>query len=275
MNGKAIRISRLLDPASGRSVVVPVDHGTVLGSVPGLEDPLAVIQRLVELKVDGTLLGMGLGKASAHLFERRDAPARILTADFPLFSSVPGRNDGATHNALLASPEFALRNGFDALKAILVFGLEREAQLANVQLVGRLSDECDRAGLPLMVEPVLWGEAIPAEQRNDAALAEHAARLALEAGADLLKIAYTGDVARFGDLVRRLAVPVFVLGGPKMGTVREVLQVASDSVRAGAKGIVFGRNVWQHPRMDALVPALQDIVHRDVEVDAALAAHGL
>jgi class I fructose-bisphosphate aldolase len=60
-----------------------------------------------------------------------------------------------------------------------------------------------------------------------------------------------------------------------MGTAREVLHVARDSVQAGAKGIVFGRNVWQHPRMDAVVGALQDVVHRDAEVDAALTAHGL
>jgi DhnA family fructose-bisphosphate aldolase class Ia len=275
LSGRAIRTSRLFDPTSGRAVIVPVDHGTVLGSIAGLTDPLEVLARLVELKVDGTLLGMGLGKLAARLFERRDAPARVLTADHPLLGSVPGRDDGASHNVLLATPEFALRHGYDCLKAILLFGLEREAQLANVRLVGSLAEECDRCGLPLMVEPVLWGGAIGPEQKNDPQLVEHASRMALESGADLLKIPYTGDVEQFRSLVRRLAVPVLVLGGPKMGTLREVLQVALDSVRAGARGVVFGRNVWQHPRMDALVGALQDVVHRQEEPDAALARHGL
>jgi class I fructose-bisphosphate aldolase len=275
MSGKRIRISHLLHPGTGKAVIVPVDHGIVLGSVPGLADPLAVIRRLDELNVEGVLLGAGLTKISVGIFERRDAPARILTVDYSIFGSVPGRIEVVSETEMLASVEFALRYDFDCLKAALIWGLEREKQVKNVGLIGRLAEECDRCGLPLMVEPVLWGEQVPAEMKNDPQTIEHAARIALEIGADLLKVPYTGVAESFAEMVARLSVPVLVLGGPKMGTLRDVLLIARDSIRAGACGVVFGRNVWQHPAMDAVIRALQEVVHRDADVDDAMAKAGL
>ena len=112
-------------------------------------------------------------------------------------------------------------------------------------------------------------------KKSDPLLIESAARVALELGADILKIPYTGEPEAFGDLVRRLRVPVFVLGGPKMGTLADIFSVAHHSVAAGARGIVFGRNVWQNPSMDAVVRGLMDVVHDSVAPKAALAKHGL
>lgn len=272
MSGKQIRLSHLVNPTSRKSVTIPVDHGIALGSIPGLTEPLAVLARLIELGVDAVLLGPGLAKISTGMFERRDAPARILTVDYALFSSIPGRPAGASETGMISSVECALRYDCDCLKVVLVWGLERDKQLENLKLVGKLADECDKAGLPLMVEPVLWGDLIPREVKNDPELIEHAARIGLEVGADVLKIPYTGDPESFSRMVRRLSVPVMVLGGPKMGTSRDLLQIASDSIRSGAQGIVFGRNVWQSASMEPLVRALQDVVHLGADVDAAMDA---
>jgi class I fructose-bisphosphate aldolase len=266
MSGKATRISRLFNATTGRAVIIPVDHGIAMGAIDGLLDPLDVLARLVALRIDGTLLTAGVWKVTGTLFESRDAPARVLTADLPLFSSLPGQPASVSESDLLVGVEFALRHAFDALKVLLVWGLEREKQMANLKMVGRLADECDRWGLPLMVEPVLWGAGVPADRKND---------VSLELGADLLKIPYTGDVATFGAIVRRLRVPVLVLGGPKMGGLRDAFQVARDAVDAGARGIVFGRNVWQHPSMESVVRGLFDVVHGEMAVDAALSKHAL
>ncbi len=274
MSGKQIRISHLWRPDSGKSVIIPVDHGIVLGSIEGLTDPLAVMEQLVGLGVDAILLGMGLTKISMGLFERRDAPARILTADYSVFSPVPGWNEGVTEMEMLASVDFALRYDFDCLKTVLIWGLEREKQLHNIKQIGRLAEECDRVGLPLMVEPVLWGGLIPPEEKKAPQLIEHSARIALEIGADVLKIPYTGVSESFKDMVRRLSVPVFILGGPKMDTVRDVLRFASEGVRGGARGVIFGRNVWQHPSMAAMIQALGQVVHANADVDTAMSILG-
>jgi fructose-bisphosphate aldolase, class I len=270
MSGKRIRLSHLVHPVSGNSVTIPLDHGIALGAIPGLTDPLAVLDQLVELGVDAVLLGPGLAKLSTGVFERRTAPARVLTVDYALFSSIPGRPSEVTETGLISSVDFALKYDFDCLKVVLVWGLERDKQLENLRLVGQIAEECDRTGLPLMVEPVLWGGLIAREEKNDAELIEHAARIALEVGADLLKIPYTGEPDSFSRTVKRLSVPVMVLGGPKMGTSRDLLRVASESIRAGARGIVFGRNVWQSSSMAALVRALQEVVHKGIDADAAM-----
>jgi len=275
MDAKATRIARLVNPTSGRSVVIPVDHGIVLGAVEGLKDPLDVLARLIALRIDGTLLTPGLWKVAAALFTRRDAPARVLTADLPLCSALPGQPGSFTDDALTVSAEFAVRHAFDAMKVILLWGLERDKQMANLKLVAALAEECDRWGMPLMVEPVLWGDGVPPDRKGDPTLVESAARIALELGADVLKIPFTGDVEAFGDLVRRLRVPVFVLGGPRMSTLADVFAVAHQSIAAGARGIVFGRNVWQHASMEAVVHGLMDVVHTGMEPGAALTKHGL
>ena len=65
-------------------------------------------------------------------------------------------------------------------------------------------------------------------------------------------------------------VLVIVAGGPKLGTTEEsVLRLAHDSVRAGAAGIIFGRNVWQHPKMEKLINAICAIVHEEESVESA------
>ncbi|MBN2369122.1 MAG: fructose-bisphosphate aldolase [Vicinamibacteria bacterium] len=275
MSGKTTRISRLFNSTTGRSVIIPVDHGVAMGALQGLQDPHDVLARLVALRIDGTLLTPGLWKVVSGLFERRDAPARVLTADLPLFSTLPGEPADVSEDDVLVSVDFALRHAFDAIKILLVWGLERDKQMANLKMVGRLADECDRWSLPLMVEPVLWGMNVPKERKNDSKLMENAARIALELGADILKIPYTGEVEPFSAMVRRLRVPVLVLGGPKMSGIRDVFQVARDSLVAGARGIVFGRNVWQHPAMESVVRGLIDIVHGNMDVETALANRAL
>ncbi len=87
MSGKLVRLGRLFDPVSGRSLVVPADHGMTLGSVAGLEEPRLLLQRLEGLKVDATLIGPGVARDTADLFARRSAPARILTLDLPSLCS--------------------------------------------------------------------------------------------------------------------------------------------------------------------------------------------
>ena len=95
-------------------------------------------------------------------------------------------------------------------------------------------------------------------------------RIAAEAGADIIKTRYTGHVEQFRSVVQTCGAPVIVAGGPNTnGTDESLLQLAHDCIRAGAAGIVFGRNVWQHPRMERLIDAICAIVHDGETVAAA------
>jgi len=275
MGAKQIRIARLFNAQTGRAVNIPVDHGSVLGNVMGLTDPVAVLKQLIDLGIDSTLMNKGLAKITENLFESKTAPGRVLTADMTMMGSVPGTAGCMTDHEPVVTVEEAVRGNFDCMKVLLVWGIDQPIMMKSLKFIATLAGECDKWNMPLMVEPVFWGEAIPPEKRGDPELLEHGTRIALEIGADVLKLPYSGDKKGFADLVRRMHVPVVILGGPKMNDLRAVLQVARDSTDAGSRGVVFGRNVWQHPQMPDVVRALQDIVHKGADVDKAMAAHGL
>ncbi len=65
-------------------------------------------------------------------------------------------------------------------------------------------------------------------------------------------------------------VPVVILGGKKVARVADVLAMAEESVRAGGRGVVFGRNVWQHDNPAGIVAALRRVVHEGMSAAEAL-----
>lgn len=139
---------------------------------------------------------------------------------------------------------------------------------ANLQDIGRLASECRALGLPLVVEPLAVA---PGQHRvNPPEVVELLARIAWEAGADLLKVDYTGSRETFARVVRAAAVPVLVRGGPRTETAAEALAMVAEALEAGARGVVFGRNVWQHDDPAGMVRALRRIVHEGAGVGAAL-----
>ncbi len=275
MSIKEIRISRIFNPKSGKAVIIPVDHGLFRGAIKGIEDPVNVLKRLVQNNIDATLISFGIAKITEKLFYTKNAPARILTSDFNLYSNIPGNAEGVFGNNLLSSVEQAVKYGFDAMKVFLIWGVDKSVLLSNIKLIAKLARECDRWEMPLMVEPLLKGEDIRIEKKNDQRLIENACRISLEIGADILKIPYTGDIESFSRIVENSHVPVLILGGPKMNNLRDVLQTARDAIDAGAKGVVFGRNVWQHPQMDKVLMSLKDIVHINKDVDLVMGKYEL
>jgi class I fructose-bisphosphate aldolase/fructose-bisphosphate aldolase/2-amino-3,7-dideoxy-D-threo-hept-6-ulosonate synthase len=122
--------------------------------------------------------------------------------------------------------------------------------------------------MPLLAEP------IPVSfQDTSAHTLENvvrAARIGAEAGADFVKVHYVGPAAAYRQVTESCYVPVLVLGGPAKSDPRDALQMAADAIEAGARGIVFGRNIIMHPRPDRMAAALGEIIHGGATVDAAL-----
>jgi len=273
MSGKFIRLSKLFNEKSGNSIIIAFDHGGTRGAMEGIENPYKIVKKSIELGAEGILMHNGLAKATQDMFEGRNAPARILTIDYVLRSCIPGRPSGIYGHGLLRSEQPALDvllNAAEAIKVLLIWGLDKKTQLENIKMVANIADKCDRWQVPLMVEPVLWGENIPPEEKNNPELIENAARISLELGADILKIPYTGDKKTFSQIVERLKIPVLILGGPKMKSIRDAFQVVKDSIDVGARGVAFGRNIWQNPEMDKVIQILQDIIHNGMSVDESI-----
>lgn len=265
------RISRIFNSKTGKAVVIPIDHGIMMGAIDGLKDPVKTLIRLIQAEIDATLMSFGLAKRTKDLFDKKSAPSRILTSDFILPSNIPGNFDGVFGYSLISSVEQAVKLGFDAVKVLLMWGIDEKILMDNIRSIGEFVRECDKWEMPIMIEPLLMGKNVP----RNAEIMEHACRIAVELGADILKVPYTGDKESFARIVSNSHVPVVILGGPKMDSVRNVLQTAKDSIDMGGKGIVFGRNVWQYPDMDKLLMALKDIVHGDEDVNTVIGRYDL
>jgi fructose-bisphosphate aldolase, class I len=91
----------------------------------------------------------------------------------------------------------------------------------------------------------------------------------VEVGADVLKAPYIADGEALATLVQRMPVPVVLLGGPRIEDARAVLEIAANAMSAGVRGLVFGRNVFQRPNVDAMIAAMRAIVHDGATAAAA------
>lgn len=241
--------------SDGRCVILPLDHGTVLGRVEGLEDPHGALRRFLAAPCDGFLLGPGVLRRSAPLFARRDAPARLFTAD------LYWQDDRGAGHELAATIESAAALGVDGVKLLMPWDVSASERARTAALIGRAIATADPYGLPVMVEPVAQTtEPGP----KFVAVASHGCRVAAELGADIIKIAHPGDPDVLAAWAEESAVPIVLLGGPAAGNPEELVTMVDEAVRAGASGIVIGRKVWQRPLEEAvqLLGRLAAVVHR-------------
>jgi DhnA family fructose-bisphosphate aldolase class Ia len=267
-----IRLRRLLQPKSGRTFVVALDHGffAVPGDLTAIEDLAAVLDAVTVVGPDGVLMSAGQGRLLAAI-EGRALPALTVRGDVTNLYLSPGRAesdlvDDAALRAIRLDAAALLINLLDADDDPSV----RQACLRNV-FAARA--QCERFGLPLMVEP------IPFVRRDgryhdvaDEARLVPLVRQAVEAGADIVKAGIVPDAAAMRRAIRVCGdVPYLARGGSK-GDDLEVLSLTRHLLDCGAAGVVFGRNIFQHERPAAMAAALKALIHDDASTEDAAAA---
>jgi class I fructose-bisphosphate aldolase len=269
------RLNRLFNPASGRSLAVAVDHG-MPGEpdlLEGIEDMEAAIEALVTADPEALLLTPG----QAELLQRRIGrakPALVLRVDT---GNVFGREVPERPASWMYDDPVGLAVRLDA--ACVIVNLQdspgqpslRETCVQNIM---RLRGECDRAGMPMMVEPVpMAPNTAGYDVHRDAERLRGLVRQATELGADLIKCDPLPDQSAFARVVRTARVPVLVRGGGRISD-EEILRITADVLAAGAAGLVYGRNIIQHADPTAMTRALAALVHESTTADAALAQLG-
>lgn len=232
----------------GRAVVVAMD-GARIGPVKGLENAREAVGRVVAGGVDAILTTFGMGRAVADVL---GGTGLIMALD----------GEGSVADL---GVEQALRLGADAIELKVFPGNPQDTKMAEFR---RLAVRSQEWGMPLLGEP------IPVSFQDTSAHTvenvKKAARIAAEYGADFVKVHYVGPISAYREVVESCYVPILVLGGPAKDDPRDALQLAADALEAGARGVVFGRNIVTHPRPDRMAAALGEIVHGGASVDAAL-----
>ncbi len=257
--GKQIRMERILNRNTGRTVIVPMDHGISVGPIAGLID----IKQTIQMVADGGANAIVEHKGLVGEGHRRKGQDIGLIVHLSASTSLSPYPNAKT---LVCSVEEAIKLGADAVSIHVNIGDGSEKEM--LKDFGQVSYDARTWGMPLLAMIYPRGEKI--DNEYDLQVIKHAARVGNEMGADLVKVSYTGSAESFREVVEGCSVPVVIAGGPKMNSDREILEMVKGSVEAGGAGVSIGRNVFQHKHPDRMIKAMSAIVHGGLTVDEAL-----
>lgn len=257
--GKSIRLKRILRP-DRRSLIVAFDHALVHGPIPGTLDPGGQILRFVEAQADAILLNFGNFRYYAETRPAGNVPGLIARLDWTTaFNDDAKSSHDGFQTGLVAHPEDALRAGADAVITFLCIGSgDVRFEKAEIERVGQLARECERLGLPLIVESIARGAKVKNPQESKWLMLH--TRMAAELGADLIKTENANEVESLRHVVQACPIPVLVLGGGRTGSDDDVLQTVRGIVEADAAGVFFGRNIFQAENMPDLIQRVKYVL---------------
>jgi len=271
---KSARLHRLFNPQSGRCFDVALDHGffNEASFLAGIENLPRAIATLVAAAPDAIQLTVG---QAPHLQKLpvRPKPALVLRTDV---ANVYGRDlPRSLFSRIIEEPvEQALR--LDAACVVVnLFRIPDQPELSDqcIQNILRLKPLCDRHSMPLMVEPLVFrpnalagGYMVDGDVEKIVPLVRQAVQL----GADIIKADPTDDVSVYRRVIENAGgIPVLVRGGAKASET-EILARTAGLLAQGAAGIVYGRNIIQHPSPAKITRALMAVVHDGAAPEAAI-----
>ena len=257
--GKKIRVERIMNRDTGRTIIIPMDHGMSVGSIKGLENLAQMVDKVAMGGANAVLEHSGMVGAG-HREYGKDIGLIIHLSGATNLAPDPNRK------VLVCSVERALKMGADACSIHVNIGADDEPQM--LQDAHKVVESCREWGMPLLAMMYPRGKKIKDE--NDPEVVNIAVRVGAELGADIVKSNYTGDIDSFKYIVKSVPVPVIIAGGPKMDTIPDLMQLVYDSIQAGGAGVAFGRNVFQADDPTKIVSAIAKIVHENYEVNEVL-----
>ena len=258
MLGKKIRLERIFNRDSGRTVIVPLDHGVTAGPIEGLIDLRDIVNKVADGGANAVIGHLGL-PFHGHRGYGKDIGLILHLSASTSLSPDP-------HSKIIVNPvETALKIGADGVSIHVNLGAVDEGEM--LRDFGYISNKCLEWGMPLLAMIYTRGPKIKNEY--DKEVIKHAARVGAELGADAVKVNYTGSADSFSEVTSGCPVPVVIAGGEKVETDEELLEMVAGSLAGGGAGVSIGRNVFQHRDPIAIVRAIAKIVHHNMSVEEA------
>jgi fructose-bisphosphate aldolase, class I len=265
--GKLIRLRRILRPATGKALVVAFDHGIMLGTIPGTEAPREGLKLFCDAGVDALLVSPGTLRRFGDVLagSRTGIIVRVDWTNMWRGAETMGFEEGRT--CAVAAVEDAVRWGADAVITYLFVGLDDPAaEAAEIRRNAEVNRACERFGIIHVIESMARGKRV--KKVNSRQMVALHTRIAGELGADLIKTDLLDEEAETAQVVSASLAPVLFAGGVK-GEERHVLESVASSMRAGAAGIIFGRNVFQAENPVAFLEAAGRLVHGNARLGVA------
>jgi len=247
--GMKNRLSRIINPKTGKTVMLAVDHGYFQGPTTGLRDMKKTVAPLIP---HADCLFITRGMVRNCIDPKSDVSICLRVSGGP---SILG---DLSNEDITTSMEEAIRlNAFGVGMSIFVGAGNEYKTISNL---GRLVSDAERYGMP-----VLAVTAVGREMARDSRYLGLACRIAAEIGAHFVKTYYCEE---FYKVVEGCPVPVVMAGGKKIPE-REALQMTANAIKEGASGVDMGRNIFQSNNPVGMIKAVRAIVHKGASVDEA------
>ena len=262
MLGKAVRMSRLVNPKSNKMMAITVDHAISRGIAPmtGLHSIQDTIDKIILGKPDAMTMTKGIAE---HCMWQHAGKVSILLKASNYSPVAP------TKDTIFGSVDEAIRMGADAISmGARTLG---DFQGEQFEAIGKFSEECMAKGMPLIGHVYPKGESVPVDQRASWENIAYCVRSACELGMDIVKTTYTGDPDSMAKALS--CVPssfrVVIQGGDACKTLDDYLVMTREAMDCGVGGVTMGRFVWDYKDVTALVIALRYIIHEGYSVKEA------
>jgi len=248
--GKAIRMDRILNRRTNKTVIVPMDHGVTMGPIEGLTNIQTAANQIAEGGADAAIVHKG-----AAVFGHRGYGKDLGLIIHLSASTVLGPKPD--NKVLVTSVEHAIRLGADAVSMHVNLGADNEDRM--LRDLGEIGDKCFLWGMPLLAMMYPRGKKV--QNPFDVKVVKHAARVAAELGADIVKVSYTGGPESFQQVVDGCSVHVVIAGGEKIDSDSDLFKMIEGAMKAGATGVSIGRNAFQHKDPTLITRLISRQVH--------------
>jgi len=244
--GMKNRLSQLIQK-DGKALFLPIDHGYFQGPTHGLEKPAETIWNIWQY-ADALMLTRGVLRNCID-------PAMPKPIILRVSGAVSVVGEDLANESIVTSVQEVIRLNASAVSMSVFVGTKGENK--SLTNLGKLVDECEDYGIPVMAVTSVGRELEKREARYLALVA----RISAEIGARVVKTYYCKN--NFEKVVEGCPVPVVIAGGPKTETQREVFDFVYDGMQKGAIGVNLGRNVWQTANPVASIRGIRAIVHEN------------
>lgn len=244
--GMKNRLSKIIQPDTGRTVMLALDHGYFLGPTHRLEEPRKTITPLLPY-ADTIMLTRGVLRTCVDPDANTNVVLRVSGG-----TSIVGQH--LENEGLTTSFEEALRLNVAGVGISVFIGSEFERQtLLNLS---ELVNQGERYGMPVLGITAVGKEL----EKRDARYLSLCCRICAELGTHIVKTYYCDE---FEKVTTSCPVPIVIAGGPKLETEMDVFNMTHNAIQQGAVGVDMGRNIWQHDHPVAIIRAIRSIVHEN------------
>lgn len=244
--GMKNRLSRIFNPATGRTVMLAIDHGYFQGPTTGLERIDLNIVPLMPM-ADALMLTRGI--------LRTTVPPALIKPIVLRCSGGPSILKELSDEELAVDIEDAIRLNVSAVTLQVFIGGEYETR--SVHNMTRLIDMGLRAGIPTMAVTAVGKTLV-----RDAQYLRLACRICAELGAQFVKTYFCPE--EFETVTASCPVPIVMAGGKKLPEL-EALTMAYNAIQQGASGVDMGRNIFQSEAPKAMMQAVAKVVHENLK----------